>query len=304
MAAQPAALPEIHGHRGARGLYPENSLRAIQVGIENGCDAIEVDLCISADDQVVIHHDPVLAPYLVREQSGRWIDREILIRELSLDQIKTFDVGRINPDSNYAELYPQQIAVDGTRIPTLAEFIDLVQQLQSDITFNLELKSTPYNLNITPEVHHYIDLVLTEIQRHQIERRVFLQSFDWRLMLTVKQNLPQIKTGLLTDLQSNGNPRSPLAGQPTHWTNNQDLADFNGNIPEMIHSLNANVWSSNHMDLTADDVQQAHDLGLEVYAWTVNQISDMNRMIEIGVDAITTDYPNVLNELLNGGLVN
>ena len=298
MAAQ-AAPPENHGHRGARGLYPENSLKAIRAGIENDCDAIEVDLCISADDQVVIHHDPVLASYLVRDNTGRWIDREILIRELSLGQIKQFDVGRIDPGSKYAERFPDQVAIDGTRIPTLTEFVDLTERLKSNVVFNLELKSTPYDLNITPDVTHYIDLVLTELKRHQIVDRTFLQSFDWRLMIEAKRILPKLKIGLLTDQQLEGNPLSPIAGQPTRWTCNQDLADFNHGIPELIKSLNADVWSSNQLDLTLGDVQHAHDLGLEVYAWTVNEVSDMNRMIDIGVDAITTDYPNVLNDLLN-----
>ena len=124
--------PEIHGHRGARGLYPENTLASIRAGIDCGCDAIEVDLCVSADNQLVIHHDPILSSRLVRDKTGQWIQNGLRIRDWPVEELKKFDVGRINPESDYAKLFPQQTPVDGARIPTLGEFVDLVTNIQSE----------------------------------------------------------------------------------------------------------------------------------------------------------------------------
>ena len=290
-------MPEIHGHRGARGLFPENSLIAIRGGIEAGCDAIEVDICVSADDQLVIIHDPVLSPALVRDDNGRWIDTGINVRDCSLARLKTFDIGRIDPASDYAKRYRSQEPRDGTRIPTLQEFVNLVQEMDSAITFNLELKSTPYNTETMPETAHYVDLVVSAIEEHDIEHRVILQSFDWRLALQVQSHLPRIKTGLISDQQRDGNPLSPVAGNPALWTCDLDLADF-ADIPHMAKNLGAGVWSTNYLDVTSRSVQSAHDLGLEVYVWTVNSEADMRRMIDYDVDAITTDYPGRLLRIL------
>ncbi len=291
--------PEIHGHRGARGLFPENSLAAIQAGIKHGCDAIEVDLCVTRDNHLVIHHGPILSPYLVRDGNGHWIDAEIRIRELSLAALQTYDIGRIQPESDYAARFHCQTPVDGARIPTLSEFVGLAGELDSAVIYNLELKSTPYDTAATPDVQHYVELVVRELEKFNIVERVFLQSFDWRLVMAAKTLLPRLKTGFLTDQQSG--VVTPVSGKPTLWTNHHDLREFNNHIPTMIKFLGGDVWSSNHLDLTAADIRCARDSGLEVYVWTVNSQRDMARMIAMGVDAITTDYPNRLFAMLNPG---
>ncbi len=289
--------PQNHGHRGARGLFPENSLIAFQAAIEHGCDAIEVDLCVTADNQLILHHDPILSPELVRNPDGTWINSEIIIRQITAEEIKLFDVGQIRPNTEYAKRFPCQKAVNGTRIPLLEEFAALVRTQSDVFVFNLELKNTPYQADISPPLDVYAGIVVEKLQSLDIVSQTLLQSFDWRLPLAVKTALPELKIGLLTNQQLDGNPLSPVKGQAGLWTHNLDLSNF-GSIPEMIHSTGAEVWSSNALDLCADDVNKAHDLDLEVCVWTVNTTQKMQKMINYRVDAITTDYPDKLNNLI------
>ncbi len=291
-------FPQIHGHRGARGLSPENTLTAIQTGIDWGCDAIEVDLCVSADDQLIIHHDPVLSPRLVRDQSGHWIKPGLKVSNIPLSALKTFDVGRINPDSVYAKLYPEQVPVEGARIPALGEFVDLVKGMQSDITYNLELKSTPDDPETTPQPEKYVELVVNALEFYGIVSRTFLQSFDWRLVIQAKSLLPELKIGMLTDQQADGNPLSPVAGSPEQWTDGLDLNNFDS-LPAMVKHAGGDVWSCNFLDVSESDVVTAHQLELEVYVWTVNDRIQMQKMIQYRVDAITTDYPDRLYKILH-----
>lgn len=288
----------IHGHRGARGIYPENSLVAIQYALELGCDGIEVDLCVTRDDHLIVHHDPTLSSDLVRNSQGEWIDRNIRARDCSLREIREFDIGRIKPSTEYALRFDTQTPVDGTRIPTLEEFINTVTKYSDDVIFNIELKSSPIYSKCFPDVETYVGLVMNALLKHNIVHRCFLQSFDWRLMCAAKKQIPQLLTGFLTDMQRDGSPLSPVSGKPDMWSNYQDLADFEESVPGMIKSMGGDVWSSNYQDLTLQSVESAHDMGLEVYVWTVNEISDMERMIEWGVDTITTDYPDRLLELM------
>ncbi len=267
---------QIHGHRGARGLFPENSLIAIQAGIEAGCDAIEVDLCVTADNQLVIHHDLQLSSRLVRDASAQWVSGTIRIRDKTLKQLKTYDIGRINPDCEYAAQFPMQQAVDGTRIPSLDEFVTLVKACKRKVIYNLELKHSNDSKDI-PAVPDYVDLVVQALKKHDIVERVFLQSFNRQLVMQVKAQLPKLKIG---------------------WITKAKAGILHTQTLESIVAGGLDVWSSNQQSLNAGKVRLAHDLGLEVYVWTVNSEQDMRRMIDAGVDAITTDYPNRLFDLL------
>jgi glycerophosphoryl diester phosphodiesterase len=285
--------PAIHGHRGARGLYPENSLVGIEAAIAMGCNAIEVDICVTRD---VLLHDPVMAGYLVRDYNGDWIRDEVVVRQLNLHQIKNFDVGRIEPGSRYALLFPDQTSVDGTTIPTLGEAVTLLENTPH-VSLNIELKSTPYDNAAMPGIDDYAALAATLIKDYDIPGRCIVQSFDWRLPTAVRQSIPELVLGFTTDNQPDGHPVSPVAGKPEPWTNFRDLAEFYDDLPAMIHSMGGNIWSSNFHDLDREKVQRAHELGLEVYAWTVNAENDMERMIDWQVDAIVTDYPDRLFDL-------
>ena len=293
---RPAA---IHGHRGARGRRPENTLEAVQFAIETGADAVEVDLCVTSDDVVVIHHDLALSPLLARIDQQTWIDTPLAVRDLTLQQVQQYDVGQINPETMYAERFPHQISMDGICTPTLDAFIQhVLQHADEHFVFNIELKSDSNSPKLTPDIDHYTDLVLTHIERYGIAERTFIQSFDWRLARLVREKQPAILTGLLTNLQPDDGPRNPVSGDPVAWCDFLDLGDFADSIPAMIAATGAPVWSSHHLDLTPQLIEQAHTAGLLVYTWTVNEVSDMRKMLAWQVDAITTDYPDTLCDLI------
>ncbi len=283
---------------------PENSLPSVSYAIASGADAAEIDVCISADNALVIHHDLHLSSDLTCDANAKRVDPPIAIRDQTLAQLKQFDIGQIDRQSLYAKRFLQQVSLPNTGIPTLTEFIDRILNIADDqFVFNIELKGAPANPELIAQPDQYIDLLLEVLLPHmngseKFISRLFVQSFDWRLITTLMQRHSNIRCGLLTDQQTDGNPRIPVANVSTLWTDSMDLANYQS-VPHMIASTGADVWSSNHLDLTRDLVEEAHQLGLSVYCWTVNALEDMERMIAIGVDAITTDYPAELVSVLN-----
>jgi len=164
------------------------------------------------------------------------------------------------------------------------------------VIINLELKSS--GVPDDPRLDEYVDTVLHAVASRHLLERTYLQSFDWRIIRLARSRQPTLLTGLLTDQHPRSHPRTPVSGQPSIWTDGFDLADYGGSVPRMIHATGTPVWSAHFVDLDAALVEEAHDLGLRVYTWTVNDIRDMERLVRCGVDAITTDYPERLVELL------
>ena len=291
---------KIHGHRGARGRRPENTLAAVEYALENAVDGVEVDLRITADDIIVLHHDLWLNPATTRDSKGKWINDkiEIPIRDLRLNELRQYDVGRIKPGTQYAAKFPRQTPADGAQVPTLDEYVELIRRRgKTDTILNLELKGNPPQPALAPAPEHYVSLLLNKLEQLQLSEHVFLQSFDWRLIHPIKQQRPDLKTGLLTNLQpTKPSHKTPprqfhLAGTPPISIPATDWHLHYASPPEMVAKNGGDVWSSNHLDLSEPWIREAHALGLEVYAWTVNEESDIEKMAGWGVDAITTDYP-------------
>jgi len=288
-------FPAIHGHRGARGRRPENTLAATRFAIECGVDGIEVDLCVSADDVVVVHHDLTLSKNLARDSRGEWADGTIPVRRKPYSSLKHYDVGRLRPGSDYADRFPLQQPIDGSPIPTLDQFIQtVVRHAPPDVILNLELKGQREHPDLLPPPEAYVDLVLNQIDAHGVAHRTYLQSFDWQLERLARTRRSDLSTGLLTDMQPDAAPDIPSQTGDTAWTDGWSLASFDHSVPAMVKATGCRIWSSNFRDLTPDLIRDAHNLDLEVYVWTVNDLDDMKRMVEWGVDAITTDYPDRL----------
>lgn len=292
--------PEIHGHRGARGLAPENTLSAIRAGIEAGCSGIEIDLWISADNRLVVHHDPVLSPSIARGPDGNWIEAGPAIRSGTVEQLRQFDVGRTNPDSQIMRRHPHQVPCDGSTVPTLGECVETAWALNPDVVLNLEFKNAPHDRSLSPALADYIRIAASEIRELDIAGRIFIQSFDWRIPTGILQHLPDVKIGLISAQQPGGNPVSPVAGKPDLWTGGRDLLDY-PDLPSMVAACGAHVWSCDFRDLDREKLETARGLGLEVYVWTVNTEPDMREMIRLGVDAIISDYPDRLVPLIGSG---
>lgn len=288
-------FPDIHGHRGARGNCPENTLTAVRYAIASGADGAEVDLCVTADDVIVVHHDLSLSTALARSFDGNWIDAPIAVRSLELETLKQYNVGGLRPNHPYSLGFPDQVSEKFASIPTLEEFIHcVVTEASDDFILNLELKGSPGNPALLSAPDDYVSAVLKAISRAAVTERCYLQSFDWHLIRLVREANPTLLTGLLTDQQPGARPEIPSGRGDGLWTDGLDLNDYRGSVPQMIKAAGSQVWSANFRDLTPALVDEARHLGLLVYVWTVNETVDMQRMIDWGVDTVTTDYPDRL----------
>jgi glycerophosphoryl diester phosphodiesterase len=286
---------QLHGHRGARGLAPENTLAAFRRALAVGVDVLELDVGMSADGVPMVSHDSRLNPALARDAQGRWVDEPgPLLRALDLRELQRYDVGRLRPGSRYAAGFAQQQPVDGERIPTLAQVLALGRQPGAQhVRFNIETKLSPLDPGATASVAAMTDALLAEIDRAGMAERCIVQSFDWRTLARVRHRAPAIPTAALTAEQSwLNNVADP------RWTAGLALADHGGSVPRLVHALGAQIWSPHHADLTPERLAEARALGLQVVVWTVNAGPDIDRMLDWGVDGIISDHPQRVRALL------
>lgn len=293
---------DLQGHRGARGLMPENTLPAFARALEIGVSTLELDLAVTRDREVVVIHNPRFEPALTRDQRGAWLQRSSpSIRSMDLAQVKTYDVGRLNPASKYAGLYPRQQAIDGTRVPTLGEVFDLVRRSGNErVNFNIEIKVNPERPDTTWSPREFARAVLEVVRRHGMQHRVVVQSFDWSALRAVQEMAPNLKTSYLTVGQDWLNNLQAGIPGASPWLGGLDIDDFNGNAARAISAAGGSIWSPFHREVSTESVRQARQLGLQVMVWTVNEPARMLELIEMGVDGIITDYPNRLREVLQG----
>jgi glycerophosphoryl diester phosphodiesterase len=288
---------DLEGHRGARGLAPENTMAAFRKALSIGVTTVETDLAITKDGIVVIAHDRDLNPAVVRDASGQWLSaRGPAIRTLSLAELRTYDIGRLNPNSDYAKQFPLQIASDGERYPTLDEFIALVKPTTARI--DIETKITPTSGETTADPETFVRLVLERIRAADMTARTTLQSFDWRTLVIARKMAPQIATACLTSEDANFDTVKPDASGRSPWLAGLNLADYGGSVPKLVQAAGCAVWSANAPSLTRQRIDEARALKLKVLAWTVNDQTEMSRLIDLGVDGLITDYPDRLGKLL------
>jgi glycerophosphoryl diester phosphodiesterase len=186
--------------------------------------------------------------------------------------------------------------VPGTRIPTLKELFALVRKSGNErVRFNIETKIDPDHPDESLEPQAFVAKLLGVIADEKFSDRVMIQSFDWRTLLLVQQQAPAIPTAYLT-LQRGSAPTIAL-DKASSWTAGYSPADHGGSLPRTIKAAGGAVWSPYFGDVTAALVTEAHTLGLRVVVWTVNKPDDMARMIEIGVDGIISDRPDLLRQV-------
>src|SRR6185503_11029918 len=197
-AAGPAF--DLQGHRGARGLVPENTLSAFARGLAIGVTTLEMDAAITRDDVVVVSHDPAFNPSITRGPDGAWLtQRGPLIKDLTYPETQRYDVGRIKPDSNYAKTFADQVPIDGTRIPKLSEVFDLVKRSgNTTVQFDIETKVFPLAPGDTLPPEAFTRRLIAEIRKAGMAERTMIQSFDWRTLQVVRKEAPEIRTVYLT----------------------------------------------------------------------------------------------------------
>ena len=299
LGVAPAAAFDLQGHRGTRGLLPENTLPAFQRAIELGVTTLELDIAITSDGVLVIHHDQTLNPDITRDAAGRFLEqRGPAIHSLTWAQLQAYDVGRLKPGTAYAKGYPDQQPVDGTRIPRLADLFDLVRRAGDDkLRFAIETKLHPARPDETPAPEPFARAVVEEIRKAGMAARSQILSFDWRTLQVVQKIAPEIATVYLTAQQRWLD--NVAAGQPagSRWTAGFQHRDH-GSIPKMIKAAGGSHWSAYFGDLSPDLLKEAQALGLKVLVWTVNDPAMMARMLDYGVDGLITDRPDLARAVL------
>lgn len=289
---------DLQGHRGARGLLPENTLPAFAQALAIGVTTLELDTAISKDGVVVVGHDTTLNPDITRGSDGQWLTRsDIAIHSLTYGQLRQYDVGRIRPRTTYSLRFSTQQPVDGTPMPRLADVFALARRAGNHtVRFNIETKISPELPQQTLPPAEFARALIALVRTEKLESRVTIQSFDWRTLQVVQQEAPRIATVYLTAQQSwMDNIRAGDAASP--WTAGFHVSRYAGSVPRMIKAAGGAVWSPYFGDVTRETVSEAQQLGLKVVVWTVNEARDITRMIDFGVDGIISDYPDRLRHI-------
>ncbi|MBC6608273.1 glycerophosphodiester phosphodiesterase [Hymenobacter sp. BT188] len=278
MPPKPLILPEVHGHRGCRGLRPENTLAGFLYALELGVDALELDVVISADEQVVVSHEPWLSAAICRDAAGERIDpaseRLHNLFLMPYAAIRPCDCGSVrNPR------FPHQL-LNAAYKPLLQEVIAeanrYAQYLGRPLPFfSIEIKSSLAGDGILhPSPPRFVELVSAVVHAADVAKRTTLLSFDKRVLQAARNQVPYLPLCLLVE------DAHPLADH---------LREL-GFVPA--------VYGPEHRLVDEKLVAKAHTHGMRIIPWTVNEPADMQRLLTLGVDGITTDYPDLLVGLL------
>ncbi|MBN8493201.1 MAG: glycerophosphodiester phosphodiesterase [Burkholderiales bacterium] len=290
-----AAAFDLQGHRGARGLAPENTLPGFALTLGIGVTTLETDIAVSRDGVLLISHDPALNPDITRGPDGQFLNgRGPVIWHTDFAELQRYDVGRLKPGTRYAAMYPEQKPHDGARLPKLEELFALVKKSgNAQMRFALEIKVRPDAPDETMAPEPFAKALVEAVRAAGVAPRTTILSFDWRALQAVQKLAPEIGTVYLTIQQRNFD--NIRAGQPggSAWTAGVQHADH-GSVPKMIQAAGGRIWSSFHGDLDAAKVKEAQGLGLTVLAWTVNDPARIAQVMDMGVDGIVSDRPDLV----------
>jgi len=297
--ASAAHALDLQGHRGARGLAPENSLAGFELALQQGVTTLELDIAITRDGVLVIHHDLELNPNHTRDAQGRWLDKPSApIFHMSWDELQAYDIGRIRPGTSYARQFPDQQPADGTRVPRLADLFARVKALGNErVRFAIETKVRPDSPAHTLPPDAYATAVVNAVRQAGMAGRVQILSFDWRTLQVVQRIAPEIPTVYLTAQQRWTDNVGAQAPEGSAWTAGFQHKDH-GSVPKMIKAAGGRFWSVYHGDLTPERLAEAQGLGLKVLVWTVNDAAQMGRFVDMGVDGLVTDRPDIAQRVL------
>ncbi|MEX1197381.1 MAG: amidase family protein [Pseudohongiellaceae bacterium] len=302
---------DLQAHRGGTGLVTESTLEAFGNALELGVSTLELDTQVSEDGYVVVTHDRQVlghrcmdtGPATAGDPEYPYVGK--YIRNLHWDQIRTLDCG-----SQRTEPHAGQQVVPGVRMVLLSEVFELVKRYRAhDVTLNIETKIEAGAPHETAPRDEFVAAVIGQIRQHRMHRQVTIQSFDWGALMWVRELAPELPVVALSNGQSFLQCGMPGASP---WTGGIDMDDFDCNLPAAAASFGADAISPVHglpQDgvisdadyqpfTTAEMVEEAHELGMQVIPWTVNDTATMAHLIGLGVDGIITDYPDRLRETM------
>ena len=265
------------GHRGARGLVPENTIPSFLKAMEYQVNTLELDVAVSKDSVVIISHEPYMSSHICSGPDGNPITEEEeqnkRIYEMTYEEIKTYDCGS-RGNERFPEQQPEKVYK-----PSLADMVAAVKAYCTENNvempyFNIELKSRPdWDNVLTPAPEDFAKIVLDEINELGIKEKTNIQSFDKRSLQAVRAIDPTVVTALLIE----------------------NMDGVESNVNELGYT--PEIYSPYYMVVTDSVVKKVHDMGMQLIPWTVNDTAVMQRMIDLGVDGIITDYPNKISEV-------
>lgn len=300
---------DLEAHRGGRDVRPENTLYSYAYAIELGATSIECDMQLTKDGQIVMSHNPILNSDITRDENGNYIENNKYdIRLMTVDELKKFDVGVMDPNcGEYYDLHGKTQFTYDAKIPTLEELMQLIQSYgDKNIVLNIETKSYPdpasagYKNNADPK--KFVEVFNNIVKKYDMENRVVLQSFDWQTLIEMKKLNPNISTSALWQEQPSwGRDSESLRRyekKKSPWLGGLDIKDYQGNPVKAAHAIGADIISPYYTEISNQDVDEAHSLGMKVVPWTVNNEKDMNMLLDMGVDGIISDKPWLLKQVL------
>jgi len=265
----------VHGHRGSRATRPENTIPAFVDAIEHGTDVLELDLAVTKDDVLVVAHSPVLNSSYPGERVcvGPALAKDTPIHSLTLQELRQYDCG-----STTLSQFPGQVAVPHTTIATFDEVLDLAPR--GTFGFNVETKIFATHPEMTPTPEVFVEMIDTAVRKHHLEKRVILQSFDFRTLHAMEKLDPAIR-------------RSALFGQ-AKYDKLMGIDEPDKSFANMAKVSGANILSPDASLVTPAEVASAHKLGLQVAPYTANTPEEWKKLADAKVDAIITDDPAAL----------
>jgi glycerophosphoryl diester phosphodiesterase len=295
-----------YAHRGGAALYPENTLAAFRDAVARGCDGAELDVQLSRDGEVVVFHDFRLKPAICR-LDGKWIEKPTpRIKDLTLAELGCYDIGRLDPKSDYGREFPHSMPIDGERIPTLAEVLAVTNTAKKPFALQVELKTSFADREISADPIALAEAAVAVLRRADYLDRTIFVGFDWPGLIRAKQLAPQAKCWFTTmDLDFLRPPKDgerPSVAMLRHWNETGtspwaagfDPGRYGNSVAKAIRAAGGDGWFPSYTDATAELVAEAKSLGLAVGAWTVNDPADMRRLIALGLDGLCTDRPDLL----------
>jgi len=266
---------QVHGHRGCRGLMPENTLEAFQLALELGVDTLELDVCISKDRQVVVSHEPWFNHVFCKQPYGIPIDKRHE-QSLNLYRMNYAEIQRFDCGTKPHPRFPAQKKIL-TRKPLLQEVITFAETFSKQtIRYNIEIKYTKEGAEVFhPDAATFSDLLIDLLESNQVQKRTMIQCFDTDVLNYVHRVRPQQTLSYLVEEEGSINIHLKRLGF----------------MPQ--------VYSPDYTFLTAAEIQTAHKLNIQVIPWTVNEKEDMLKMIQLGVDGIISDYPDRLIKVIS-----
>lgn len=254
---------DIQGHRGARGLAPENTMAAFQTAVDLGVTTLELDVVMTRDGVFAVHHDLQLNPKICRSPNGQKPRRQP-VSELDFSDISGLDCGSRRPGK-----FPEQTLSPGERIPRLEEVLDLAIAAPYPVRLSIEIKDSTAKMPQPVEV--LVAQLVALLQERGLEHRTAIQSTSGAVLVEVRKQEPTMGRALVVK-----------AASAKRWVANGT----------------ATIVSRKHAHLNRDEVQDLQRQGVLVIPWTVNKPQAIQKMLDWGVDGIITDYPDRVLSLL------